>query len=366
MTEPHRHSYLALDGMRGVAALAVVLHHFPPIRSPALFHNGLLAVDIFYLLSGFVIAHAYGPRLAAGLGTGRFMAGRIIRLWPIMMLGVLVGLLQALVVPVPGKDLALGVGGRLACTGFNLLILPCPPGLSRQMFPANPPEWTLFYELVANLLFALAFALLQGRRALIALIAAGGAVAAAGVLRYQGVKFGVSHEGVPFDLGRVVFSFFLGVLLQRTRPIWARRVPAAPSWIVYLLVLALLAAPQASPTAQTALHLAAVFVLSPLLVMLGAVARSAGLMAKASMLLGRLSYPLYAIHMPLIFLGAGLLASPWDQSILVYLGLLVPALALAMVLPSIYEAPVRRALTAMLGRSLVRGRPAVISRADGV
>ena len=222
-----RHSYPALDGMRGIAALAVLLHHFPPIRRPLLFHNGLLAVDIFYLLSGFVIALAYDRRLAEGLGARRFMTIRIIRLWPIMMLGVVAVDCFSLDQPtVGGKDLPLSVGQRLACAGLNLFILPCPPGMSPLMFPANPPEWTLFYELVANLLFALAFALLLKPRALIALIGFGGVIAAAGVLRHHGVNFGVSQDAVPFDLGRVAFSFFLGVLLQRTRNVWARRLPA--------------------------------------------------------------------------------------------------------------------------------------------
>ena len=90
-------SYHALDGMRGIAARAVLFHHFPPIRHSALFHNGLLAVDMFFLLSGFVIAHAYDERLAAGLGMRAFMLARYIRLWPIMTLGVMAGLVQGLV-----------------------------------------------------------------------------------------------------------------------------------------------------------------------------------------------------------------------------------------------------------------------------
>ena len=361
-----RHSYLALDGMRGIAALAVVLHHFPPIRRPQLFHNGLQAVDIFYLLSGFVIAFAYDDRLAGGLGARRFMVGRIIRLWPIMLLGVLAGLLQALIAPVAGKDLPLGVGGRLACAGFNLLILPCPSGLSPLMFPADPPEWTLFYELVANLLFAVAFAALLRPRALVPLIGVGGAVAAAGVLHYQGLNFGVSADAMPYDLGRVVFSFFLGVLLQRTRRAWAGRLPVLPPWIVYLLLLGLLAVPKTAPQTQTALHLATVFVLAPLLVMLGAAARPQGLAAKASTALGDLSYPLYAIHMPLMFLATGLLARPWDQSVPLYLCLLALPIGLAAVLPRVYDTPLRRALTAAMAREALRKRPEPLPRADGV
>jgi peptidoglycan/LPS O-acetylase OafA/YrhL len=356
MTGSRGHAYLALDGMRGVAALAIVLHHFPPIRSPLLFHNGLMAVDVFFLLSGFVLAHAYDGKLAEGLGAPRFMLARVIRLWPVMVLGVAVGLLQSLVSPVAGKDLPLGVGGRLACAGFNLFILLCPPGLGALMFPPDPPEWSLFYELIANLLFALAFAPLLKARALIAVIGAGGVVLALGILHYQGLRFGLSVDAVPYYLGRVAFSFFLGVFLQRTKGSWAARLPVLPPWMVYLLLLGLLGVPQTSLPAQLALHLATVFVLGPLLVMLGAVAQPRGFTIKASGFLGDLSYPLYAIHMPLIFLGSALAPAPWDRSVAVDLCLIAVAIGSAAVLPRIYDAPLRRWLTTFSQRVPGRGR----------
>jgi len=356
MTAPSRHAYPALDGLRGIAALAIVLHHFPPIRGPLLFHNGLMAVDVFFLLSGFVLAHAYDGRLAEGLGARRFMLARVIRLWPLMLLGVALGLIQSLVSPVPGKDLPLGAGARLACGGFNLFILPCPPGLGAQMFPADPPEWSLFYELIANLLFALAFAPLLKPRALIAVIVAGGGVLALGIMRYQGLRFGLAVDAAPYYLGRVAFSFFLGVFLQRTKGAWAPRLPALPPWVVYLLILGLLAIPQTSVPAQIALHLATVFVLGPLLVMLGAVARPRGLAIKASVFLGDLSYPLYAIHMPLIFLGSALLPTPWDRSLPIDLGLIALAIGSAAVLSRVYDTPVRRWLASRSRRGLSGGR----------
>jgi peptidoglycan/LPS O-acetylase OafA/YrhL len=290
------------------------------------------------------------------------MAARVIRLWPIMVLGVTVGLLQSLVGPVAGKDLPLGVGGRLACAGFNLFILPCPPGLSSQMFPPDPPEWSLFYELIANLLFALAFGSLLKARALIAVIGAGGVVLALGILHYQGLRFGLSVDAVPYYLGRVAFSFFLGVFLQRTKGSWAARLPVLPPGMIYLLLLGLLAVPQTSPPAQLVLHLATVFVLGPLLVMLGAVAQPRGFTIKVSNCLGDLSYPLYAIHMPLIFLFSGLAPAPWDRSVPVDLCLIAVAIGSATVLPRIYDAPVRRLLTPLSQRGLGHGRPLARAR----
>src|SRR6185437_12030864 len=179
----------------------------------------------------------------------------------------------------------------------------------------------------------MAFAALLKVRALIALICAGGAILAAGIFHYQGLRFGLSADSVPYYLGRVVFSFFLGVLLQRTRRLWASRLPVLDPWIIYLLVLGLLAIPKTPAAPQIVLHLATVFVLGPLLVMLGSVAKPKGFTAKASVGLGAVSYPLYAVHMPLIFLGAGLAPTFWNQFSPAYLCLIAAVVALAAVLP---------------------------------
>src|ERR1700761_6004380 len=82
------HAYPALDGLRGVAAIAVMLHHFRPLTAPWLFAHGYLAVDLFFLLSGFVIAHAYDARFRKGLGVPAFLVIRLIRLWPMIAFGV--------------------------------------------------------------------------------------------------------------------------------------------------------------------------------------------------------------------------------------------------------------------------------------
>jgi len=82
----------ALDGLRGVAALSVVAAHVYFLFGYA-FPSIDLAVDFFFALSGFVLAHAYGERLRGGMGAGRFMLLRLIRLYPLYILGTTIGLM---------------------------------------------------------------------------------------------------------------------------------------------------------------------------------------------------------------------------------------------------------------------------------
>ena len=341
-----QHAYPALDGMRGIAALAVVFNHFPLAAQPALFRNGLLAVDIFFVMSGFVIASAYDAKLDQGFGARSFMLARVIRLWPVLALGVAAGLAQALIAPVAGKDLPLGADGRMVCAGFGLGFLPCPI-LPSEMFPTDPPAWSLFYELVANLLFALAFVPLLKAGRLATVIGAGGAVAASGVLHFHGATFGGGPHGVAFEFGRVGFSFFLGVLMHRTRARWSPHVPRLSPWMIYALLLALLAAPTPRPL-QAPVHLFGILIASPLLVALGAQSPARGRLLDISLTAGALSYPLYALHMPLMFLGRGLGADRRVPPALLDLTLAVGIASLAYLVARFYEPLARRWMDAGL------------------
>src|ERR1700754_1815377 len=91
MTSVAHHRYHTLDAMRGVAALSVLLYHWRPQLPWILFGSGYLAVDLFFLLSGFIIAHAYDEKLAKGLGFLDFLALRLMRLCPMLAFGTAIG-----------------------------------------------------------------------------------------------------------------------------------------------------------------------------------------------------------------------------------------------------------------------------------
>jgi peptidoglycan/LPS O-acetylase OafA/YrhL len=146
-----------LDGMRGIAAICVMIHHY----NDPLLHNAGLAVDLFFMLSGFVIAHAYGKRLLQGMNFSQYLGARLFRLYPMFFLGLLIGapvlylLQKAGLANSPIRFIA----GSLF---YNLLLVRDLNGFRiynfdgfsfGEIFPVNPPAWSLFFEMVASVAF---------------------------------------------------------------------------------------------------------------------------------------------------------------------------------------------------------------------
>jgi peptidoglycan/LPS O-acetylase OafA/YrhL len=283
--------------MRGVAAAAIVVLH-----GRALFgwspDAGVLAVDLFFVLSGFVIAHAYEERLKAGMTAIQFARIRIIRFWPLYLLGFIGGL------AIEGTKVAIGyhtsIGafevGFAAITG--LFFLPGWPDIRVTLFPLNPPSWSLFFELLVNIAFAAVHRYLTNRILMIACtVGAGGLILAA--VTIGGTGGGFAWHDCWLGFARVGFSFPLGVLLYRTRPLQALHV----SWLIPCAILAALLC--ASPGKYNALYnLFFVMVASPLLVACGASIQPPESMRRICNYLGVLSYAIYIIHDPLMQAGS--------------------------------------------------------------
>lgn len=294
--------YRLLDELRGLAAVAVVVFHIATRGGgPAVMPNGFLAVDFFFMLSGFVIAEAYEARLVRGMGFADFARRRLIRMAPAAMLGTLIGgaylVARAFAAPDRSDSLPEVLGANL----LNLLILPKlwhARATAWELFPANGPLWSLFFEIAVNLAWA---ALLVGRstRLLAALVAV-----SAAVLVLLGLRFGTLHLGwevlsLAGGAARVGFGFGMGLLIHRSRGFLPRMGQGggvvAVAALLYFLIL---------PLPALGWQLAVVLVCMPGTLLL-AVASGDALVVPAGALLGRLSYPLYATHVPLIALCAG-------------------------------------------------------------
>lgn len=320
---PHR--YLALDGLRGAAAFAVLFYHLRNLDAPgrpawaeSLFASGYLAVDLFFLLSGFVIAHAYGARLKTGLGVRAFLMARLIRLQPVIAVGTAIGFAVALASRMANLPGAPGLFAIATTMPLNLLMLPNPL-VPWGIFLFNPPAWSLFYELLANGAYAMAisrFAKVRaaGRRARPPMMLI--AVAMAGLigLVVSAVMLGDLDRGVvlgdwPVALARIAFSFSAGLLLHHTRQAWMPAMPRLPLPVLLLTCLVLLALAPAGNW-RVLYDVAFVAVLSPLLVMTTAVVEPRGGWARVAAWLGMISYPLYAVHAPIKHLAE--LALPLD------------------------------------------------------
>lgn len=315
-SDEKRRTFHALDAARGIAALVVVLYHIPGVFRGTHFGSGYLAVDFFFGLSGFVLAHAYLDRLGSGRMTLReFAVARVIRLYPLYALSLLL-LLSILVVmkatglPLPWSPVALA--GKLP---FAMLMLPSPTlDFEAYLYAFNIPAWSILFELAVNLLFALVARHLRNARTRWALILVSGALLALQIATQHelgGATWHTLAAGVP----RVCFSFFVGVQIHE----WIRQRHAGTSlhnaWSVVALGV-LLACLCGSD--RHWLVFAAVFLVFPALIATLALSDvPGGVAGRALRRLGVVSYAVYMLHGPISMIWTTWFATPgWPAATL--------------------------------------------------
>lgn len=358
-TKPH---YELLDGLRGVAALMVVCFHlfeaFATSHLDQRINHGYLAVDFFFILSGFVIGYAYDDRWGR-LTAWQFLKRRLIRLHPMVVMGAVIGAAVFYFQDCPVWDVSrVSVGALLAATLLGALLIPATPGSEirglGEMYPLNGPSWSLFFEYIGNVLYALVIRRL-GTGALAALVVgAGCALAVHAVAGPLGdVCVGYSLTGMEFTGGslRLLFSFSAGLLLFRLfRP---ARIRGA-FWLCSLAVVALLAVPRIGGARHLWMNglydTLCIVLLFPAIVYLGASGRSTDKYTTAlCKFLGEISYPLYMVHYPFIYLYYGWVKThglTFRESLPGAAGVVVGSIALAWICLKLYDVPVRRYLTA--------------------
>ena len=352
--------YEILDGLRGVAAIMVVGFHLFEAHSGGdhfiqVINHGYLAVDFFFLLSGFVIGYAYDDRWDR-MGLWGFFQRRLVRLHPMVVLGSLVG----------GAAYYFGGGGELfpmissmpvGKVIFVMLVgctlLPLPPSMDLrgwgEMHSLNGPAWSLFFEYVANVLYA-AFVRRFPRWLLGLLVGVCGAALVQFVLRNPmgDVVGGWSLDATQLRIGftRMMFPFFAGLLLFRSGRLV--RVNHA-FWLCSLLVVVALAIPRLGGREHVWVNglyeAVCIIVVFPLIVALGAGGHLHGRRsARICDLLGQISYPLYITHYPLIYVYTAWvvdrhlnLRQAYPVAILILFG----SIALSYVYLRFYDEPVR-------------------------
>lgn len=373
-TKPH---YELLDGLRGIAAILVVFYHifegfsFAEVVNHAgsgiitTLNHGHIAVDFFFILSGFVISYAYDDRWTK-IGIRQFFKRRLIRLHPMVVMGAIIGFAAFACVGFERWDGSMAsVGWVVIAMLLALFMIPAVPGApydvrgNGEIFSLNGPQWSLFFEYIGNILYAIFI-----RRFSVKVLAV--TTILLGVLHvwffvsdvsgYDMVGVGWSFDNVNFwgGLIRMLFPFSMGMLLARTfKP---RKVRGAFWWCSILLVLLFSVPYIVSGDSCISLNclyeVTCIAVFFPLIVWMGASGFYTGKIALLSKALGAISYPLYIVHYPIMYIFYAWLIENKYYSLSdcpgVALLVVASSIVLAQLCLKLYDEPVRKWLSVKL------------------
>lgn len=358
-SKPH---YEILDGLRGVAALLVVLFHVFEIHSHGdhskqIINHGYLAVDFFFLLSGFVLGYAYDDRWGK-MTLKDFFKRRIIRLQPMIIIGSIIGALLFYFQDSP----ALGWGGinevpvwkmlLVMLIGFTLI--PVGKGLDirgwNEMHPLNGPAWSLFFEYIANIVYALILRRVSKVVLAILVVVAAGFTIHYALTNPNGDIIGgwSIDDSTQLKIGfiRLAFPFLAGLLLAR---IGKLRYTKNAFLSAALLLVVLLSVPRLGDADSLCLNglyeCFCLIIMFPFIIWLGAGGKVQGYKAsKVCKFLGDISYPIYITHFPIAYVYMAwvtnnnlTLEQSWHYGLLV----VIAAVATAYLAMRFYDLPIR-------------------------
>jgi peptidoglycan/LPS O-acetylase OafA/YrhL len=336
-----------LDGLRGIAAISVVTFHFMEVAysdySKDFIGHGFLAVDFFFCLSGFVIGYAYDDRIKK-MGIMEFFKSRLIRLHPLVVFGSILGVLGFLFDPFGSHQEAYGFGKTLLIFLSSILMIPYPSMTERyfNLFSFNAPAWSLFWEYVANIVYA--FVLYRLAKQYLIVLAVISAVAICFVAWHSGNLMGGWSGGTFWDGGvRIAFSFIAGLLIYRYNLIIKNKLG-----FLGIAVLLFLAFVMPFSTWNWLTEPFVVIVYFPLIIALGAGAQLSEGIKKLCVFFGNISYPLYMTHYAAIWIFAGYYAAhkpaTGQLAMVISIGLLL-LIGIAYLVMIGYDIPLRRYLT---------------------
>lgn len=346
-TPAKQHRFHLLDAIRGVAAVLVAARHAPPLAH--LFPESFLAVDLFFALSGFVIAASYEHRLRTRMSVRTFTIARILRLYPLYLIGTVLGAAMLFTHNL-ARHLPLMSVPEIVTLLSALVFLPVFSTPLAMIFPLDPAAWSLFFEIVANIFYAF---LVRHRVAMSGMLVAIAAISFAALARmsllhHQDFDIGWNRMTFPIGFARVGYSFPIGVLLYRLYATRFRlhlsRISSPLVSIVVLLLVTLCLTATLPASFRPIYDLCMAVVALPVLVFVGACCGVGRRSAAVCAFLGDLSYPLYVLHETALFLfflvqlRLHLPGSPMLWSALILLLFLPVAWAAGR----FYDAPVRR------------------------
>ncbi len=365
--------YEILDGLRGVAAMIVVCFHLFETYSAGpdyqILNHGYMAVDFFFVLSGFVIGYAYDDRWDR-MSTWNFFKRRLVRLHPMLVMGTVVGALlfyfgECTTFPLVGSAPWWKV---LALTVFCCTMLPAAKSWDirgwMETNPLNGATWSLMWEYLANIAYALFIR--RFSKTLLAIFVALSAFLTLDICLNLDVfhllegrmyaantvigGWSIDAEQGYIGIARLLYPFFCGLLLSRMKMLIKVR---GGFWWCSLMVAVLLCLPcipggeRGTWTCANGIYCAlCILVLFPLIVAMGAGSSVTDKRSAAvCKWLGELSYPLYVTHFPLIYLQMAWAAShkdtPLGVHIFVAVSIFLLSIGIAWAAYKLYDVPVR-------------------------
>lgn len=369
--------YAILDGLRGVAALVVILFHgfetYIPFFGTQHINHGYLAVDFFFVLSGFVIGYAYDDRWDR-MSTWSFFKRRLIRLHPMVVAGTLFG---ACLFFFGESDYFSLIGGTepwkfFLCIVLGLLMIPAGTGLDIRGWgetnSLNGPNWSLTFEYIGNILYA--FVLRRLPTVVLGMLCVASAFLTMNLAlgwdvfgffaqpKYDVIGgWSITPDQMYVGFSRLLYPFLCGLLISRLLPKFITKENPSGSplgirggfWWASLLLVVLFAVPQIggkSCVADGLYQVFAIVVMFPVIVLIGAGSKTTDKRsAKWCETLGNLSYPLYITHFPFMYMQMAWVSSHKDSPVwhhvVLNLGILLVAIGIAWAFLKLYDEPVR-------------------------
>ena len=369
--------YEILDGLRGVAAMMVIIFHcfetYIPVFGTQIVNHGYLAVDFFFVLSGFVIGYAYDDRWDK-MTTWGFFKRRLTRLHPMVIAGMLIGAALFFFAGAAFPKTLEVEGWKFAlCLVMGLLMLPCPNSLDirgwGEFNSFNGPQWSLTFEYIGNILYAFIFRHLP--KIAIATLCVVCAFFTLDLTMGWDV-FGLFPDGPQYTIiggwsltqqqvyigfTRLLYPFLCGLLISRIVP--SRRTETNPSgspihlkggfWWCSLALIVIFSIPciGGSTGVPDGIYQAiCILLIFPLIVLAGSGSVTTDKKSTAvCKWLGDISYPLYITHYPIMYMQMSWVAAHPDAPLWIHIAVNTGVIFLSVVLASgmlkIYDEPVR-------------------------
>lgn len=358
--QPKKH-YEILDGLRGVAAIIVVAFHIFEAfaggnRFVQIINHGYLAVDFFFLLSGFVVAYAYDDRWAK-MTQWEFYKRRLIRLQPMVIMGMIIGAIfyyfQASDILFPMIE-GMEVWKVILTMIIGFTLLPVPPSMEirgwGEMHPLDGPAWSLFFEYIANILYALFFRKFSNKVLGIFVLIFAGMLINYTVFGPKGDVIGgwsLNPEQMNIGFTRLLYPFFAGILLSRLGKLIHIK---GAFWVCSILIAIVLMMPrigdESSLWTNGLYESFCIIMMFPLIVSIGAGGEITNPFSlKICKALGDISYPLYITHYPLIYWYTAWVVDnkvSLSDGYLLGIGVLAGSIVIACLCLKLYDEPVRK------------------------